>query len=143
MNLETGDIWKYHDAGHTICVATNGIVRVDGNAVMGRGIALEAGTRFPQLKRELGDKLFGGNHVYWFPEFRIITFPTKHHWMYDSDLKLIHKSAVQLAKVVKDNNIAGPIYLPAPGCGNGNLTWEQVCPAIMDVLDDNFTVVTL
>jgi hypothetical protein len=33
------------------------------------------------------------------------------------------------------------ILLPRPGCGNGQLDWAQVGPAIAPLLDDRVTIV--
>ena len=40
-----------------ICITTNGFVRSDGRAVMGRGCALEAKKLFPDIDKKLGEIL--------------------------------------------------------------------------------------
>lgn len=85
-----GDIFglpKNHN--EAVCITTNGIVKTNGCAVMGAGIAKQANISFNGLARDLGALLSQyGNRVYdmglrknnisgkW---IRIITFPTKHH----------------------------------------------------------------
>lgn len=53
----------FDEQGDAVCVTTNGIVKANGEAVMGAGIAKEA-NRY-NLARELGTRLrAGGNHCY-------------------------------------------------------------------------------
>ena len=56
MKEITGDIWDYHKQGHWIVITTNGTVKSNGEAVMGRGIALQARAKFiqhPDLREKL------------------------------------------------------------------------------------------
>jgi hypothetical protein len=46
-----GNIWDYYDKGHWIVITTNGIVNKNGEAIMGRGVALEAAKKFKDLPR--------------------------------------------------------------------------------------------
>jgi hypothetical protein len=34
------------------------------------------------------------------------------------------------------------VLVPRPGCGNGQLDWEDVKPILLDHFDDRFIVVT-
>ena len=85
MKEVIGDIWDYHDQGHWIVITTNGIVKSNGEAVMGKGIALQAKQRYPDLPKELGQSItFCGNTVRVlgrppFSGYRLVSFPTKHH----------------------------------------------------------------
>lgn len=80
-----GNIWDYYDKGYNICITTNGFVKKNGCAVMGRGTALQAKRRFPRLDRKLGDMLGGPTvdnpSTYWMliEEImpRVFTFPVK------------------------------------------------------------------
>ena len=131
------DIWKYHELGKTVVIPTNGKCKLDGHAVMGKGLAKQATDRFPTLPLLLGEKLrVSGNHVYCFCTLRIITFPTKHDWRNDADISLIQQSAHELTRFIDRNahSDAMPVYMPHVGCGAGNLTWEQVGPIIRNVL---------
>lgn len=59
-----GNLWRFHRDGAWIVVPTNGLVRRDGYAVMGRGVAAQAAQRFPTLQATLGGLLMSrGNHV--------------------------------------------------------------------------------
>jgi hypothetical protein len=47
-----------------LAFTTNGFVKKNGEAVMGRGIAKEVATHFPRIPRCLGDSIkYHGNHV--------------------------------------------------------------------------------
>ena len=148
----TGDLWILAK-GSPLCITTNGDINSRGRAVMGRGIALEAAQRFPELPRELA-KLIAmyGNHVhplFWHPIsglvnlYFLISFPVKDDWREAADPKLILRSAIELVKLA-DRMLLDflKIYLPRPGCSNGHLKWEDVKPIIEPLLDDRFVVVT-
>jgi hypothetical protein len=137
----SGDIWEPHVRGYWIVITTNGIVRKDGACVMGRGVARDAALRYPTLPFDLGHLLTKhGNHVFHLKRYKIITFPVKHHWREPADLDLIRQSAVEL--LTDSVTLAPPeIYLVRPGCGNGQLDWEDVRPVLAPILDDRFIVV--
>lgn len=141
MKESTGNLWNYHEAGFWIAITTNGVVKRDGSAVMGRGVALQARHRFPRLAYELGTQIQqSGNRVFAFPQYRLYTLPVKHQWWEKADVDLIIASCHQLAVLVPPDQV---VYLVRPGCGNGGLAWEAVRPAIADILDDRFVVVEL
>jgi hypothetical protein len=142
-----GDLWDFHSLGHYICITTNGAVRRDGACVMGRGIAKQAAQRFPRLPYDVGKLLKSSFlHPMLLPEYRLVTFPVKHHWSELADLQLIENSATWLMAANTEISIpafAKGVYLPRPGCGNGGLTWDVVRPVIAPILDDRFTVVEI
>jgi hypothetical protein len=79
------DLWSAEADAR--CITTNGYVRKNGAAVLGRGVALQATKRFPDLEAKLGERLAAsGNRVYVFPEMQfdgatIVTFPVKPNHM--------------------------------------------------------------
>lgn len=137
MRVERGNIWTKYDEGSPICITTNGIVRRDGCAVMGRGVAWEAAQRFPYIQRELGEQLQRiGNHVSYFSQYHLFTFPVKHHWQQPAELALIERS---VGEIMGSPFVHRTVYLPKPGCGNGLLKWESVEPVVAK-LDDRFVI---
>ncbi len=63
MKEYVGDIWQ--SGADVICVTTNGVLRKNGDLVMGAGIALEAKKRYPRLPAFLGGCVKRcGNHLY-------------------------------------------------------------------------------
>ena len=131
-----------------VCVTTNGIIKKDGTAVMGAGIAKTTNQRF-KVSDKLADNLrTNGNTVcdlgsyYWrTSKFHIFAFPTKHDWKDPSNLELIEQSAQQLVNIVNTQGFEH-IFLTRPGCGCGGLDWEnQVKPLLEPIFDDRFTIV--
>lgn len=146
----TGDLWTFRHSKKIVrCITTNGFVKADGRAVMGKGCAWEAAERFPQLPAKVGEHIRkNGNVVGLFPllesftlsDTTVLTFPVKHVWWDRADLKLIQQSADALCDIAC--GVLDTVYILArPGCGNGGLTWEQVKPVI-DFLPDNVLVIT-
>ncbi len=78
-------------------VTTNGMIRKNGNAVCGKGQALEAKKLFRGLEALLGKYLMQyGNRAFYIGTYpmgehltSLVTFPTKHHYRDNSDLTLI------------------------------------------------------
>lgn len=140
-----GNIWDYHNQGYFITITTNGEVDRNNHAIMGAGIAKQAKEKFPSLPNTLGTSLMTkGNIPFLFPEFRIITLPTKEEWRKPSDLTLIVDSCKTLVDIVNNfSSIPIPIYLPKPGCHNGSQLWKVVKEVINPILDDRFIICDL
>lgn len=155
MLEKRGDLWTFQVDYR--CITTNGFVKKNGEAVMGRGCAKQAATRWPGLPRVLGDLIHEyGNvtqeigystltdgeikHCAW----DLVSFPVKHHWREKADLALIERSAHQLVELVNEEPDPDEVevVIPRPGCGNGQLDWEDVEPVIEPILDDRFTIIT-
>lgn len=144
-----GNLWSYLPSADARVITTNGFIKQNGEAVMGRGCAAEAARTFPLLPRMLGKRLKSdGNHVHVFRkdqvdglDYDLVTMPVKHKWHENADLELIFRSACELADEA-DHYGWGEVILPRPGCGNGNLDWEEVRATIKAVLDERFYVIT-
>lgn len=134
--------------GDAVCVTTNGIIKKDGTAVMGKGIALEADRRFNisarlgQYLKQYGNRAFNmGTYQNNGQTIALFTFPTKHDWKDLSDITLICKSAEEVMQMCDKFNIQR-CFLPPPGCGCGGLSWEvTVSPWLSNILDDRFYVI--
>lgn len=119
-------------------ITTNGTVRKDGRAVMGRGCAYQAAQRYPKLPIQLGLRLAEfGNHVFLFQDFSLITFPVKHHWHERADLDLIAQSVEELKALI---NTKRAYTMVRPGCGNGHLNWKRVRPLLQSLPDNVFII---
>jgi len=139
-----GDLWNLGRAYGAICVPTNGLVKNNGDAVMGRGVALQAVARYPGCERILGDQLKAhGNHVTVIssdPSKPILfAFPTKHDWRDPSDPDLIRRSCRELAELIVTRYRPGfTCLLPRPGVGLGGLDWESIVrPILVAQFDGN------
>lgn len=141
MKELTGNLWRYYNAPqHIICITTNGFVKKDGTAVMGRGCANEARFRIPGIATELGKRIRAeGNKPCWLYH-NVISFPVKHAWYEPADLALIRTSARWLGAAARAHQEFSFI-LPRPGCGNGKLSYCDVKPILVDLLPDNVYVI--
>jgi O-acetyl-ADP-ribose deacetylase (regulator of RNase III) len=107
--------------------------------VMGKGIALQFKRAFPQnfkayaaaVKADqvsIGKMFVYDNGVLSQPRF-IINFPTKQHWRNASQLAYIDAGLEDLVQAIHAYGIHS-IAVPALGCSNGGLTWNEVQPRI-------------
>jgi hypothetical protein len=137
-----GDMFALMSDFDAVGIPTNGDYNKFGDAVMGRGVAAAARSRWPILAEFLGAALARyGNHVHFFendvepkPKF-IFSFPTKHHARdRNSDPVLIERSCKELMSAIASKNLTR-VLLPRPGCGCGGLDWAQVKRILGPVLD--------
>lgn len=136
MIVASGNLWRIPADFRVI--TTNGSIRADGCAVLGRGCAREATQRYPGLASALGARLMArGNRVHFFEAYGLFTFPVKHQWMEKADLDLIRASTEAFASQLLTS---ARYVMPRAGCGNGRLAWADVEP-ILAMLPDNVTVV--
>lgn len=145
------DLWEARADCRVI--TTNGFVKTNGKAVMGRGCAREASDKFPGLARDIGMTLehcgvvptlfiLQQPHVSKTRRTHLITLPVKYHWQDKADIELIVRSTKLLVELV-DRHSYESVVLPRPGCGNGWLNWSFVKPWIEPLLDNRFTAVHL
>jgi O-acetyl-ADP-ribose deacetylase (regulator of RNase III) len=142
MRESTGDLWAY--PADAICVPTCGVVKANGELVMGAGVAREAARRYPALPAYYGRAVreAGNAPVAHFGLRTVVSFPTKHHWNQPAVLPLIEQSAriiVTLADAYGWRNMV----LPRVGCGFGGLEWSDVRPVLSAILGERFVVVRL
>ncbi len=136
-----GNIWDFHKKGHWIVITTNGTVKANGEAVMGRGIALQAKRRYPDIPKLLGENIRKyGNRPYQLFPYRVITLPVKFHWRTKADLNLIREGLIQISDILFHFGHK-KVYMVRPGCGNGQLDWEDVKPVLERFLGDRFVIV--
>lgn len=129
-----GDMFAEYLSPEVIYViTTNGYVKNDGSAVMGRGTALVAAQINKSLPKVLGDLLLShGNRPFLLPG-NFVSLPVKHKWDEKADLGLIDMSLQHLySLLVHYWTPERKVYLPRPGCGNGQLSWDTVQPFVED-----------
>lgn len=112
--------------------------------VMGKGVALQFKqahpANFAAYKRACDNndvrigRMFVWDSHRAGPRRFIINFPTKGHWRSKSRLADIEAGLRDLAHRVTELGITS-IALPALGCGNGGLDWNDVLPRIKKALD--------
>lgn len=138
-----GNLWDFFGKeNYVICITTNGCVKTNRKAVMGKGCAAEAAARFPFLARRLGDLVLNvGNKVHdLFPKSMVmLSFPVKHNWWEKADLDLIRESSTRLQQIA--NEYSKRIFiLPRPGCSNGRLNWEDVKPILINMSNNIWVI---
>lgn len=140
-----GDAWELSKDFDVMCITTNGTIKNNGYAVMGRGIAKEAAIRYPHIAKLLGDVISKQGVIcaplMWVNEDAtlIYAFPVKYNWWEKADIELIKKSCLEMVEFYSGNQFT--ILLPRPGCGYGQLNWEDVKKEIEPLLDDRFYIV--
>lgn len=155
-----GDLFELIGKVDFICITTNGTVKSNGSAVMGRGCALQAKTRWRGLDEYLGSLIRQHGNVPMYlgvidefkrwrkgdirravPETALLSFPVKHRWDQRANVELIKESAHHVKMLVSLWAICR-VAIPRPGCGNGGLNWADVKPQLEPILDDRFTIIT-
>jgi hypothetical protein len=155
-----------------LCVTTNGFVKNNGEAVMGKGCAKQLAEYYPETPERLGYMLNKkGNKVHELFKrdgVQILSFPVK------TDMEYIVTNKAYIVKHMQNkfalgSNVPGwacvadisiieksakrlvkladkngwkKILLPRPGCGAGELSWNKVQPVLNSILDDRFYAVT-
>lgn len=136
-----GNIWNYLNHG-IIVVPTNGSVKRNGECVMGRGIAAQCASMWPDLPSRLGTQIRkSGNHAYHFTKPSVVSFPVKRAWYEKADLDLIKRSNDEIIDLFSGSADLAAIYVPQVGCGNGGRTWEEVEPLLTCLNYPNFHLV--
>jgi O-acetyl-ADP-ribose deacetylase (regulator of RNase III) len=132
----TGDLMK--TTAGALCNTVNTV------GVMGKGIALQFKKAFPRnyqvyrnvcMNRQLniGELLAVKDGNLLFGEKLIINFPTKTHWRKPSEYAYVEKGLIALRKYIIANRLKS-LAIPAPGCGNGGLSYKTVKAMIENYL---------
>jgi hypothetical protein len=144
------DLWQeFGHAGHRIAISTNGFIKKNGEAVMGRGCAKQATLMFEGLAKRFGTYLkehgnvpgylFVQGAVYGDPAWdRLMILPVKHNWWEKADIHLVTTSILFLNGEAC-HNPDWTFHVPRLGCGNGKLNWSDVRERMVP-LPDNVVV---
>lgn len=143
MILEKGNMWSVFDETDIFMITTNPIKRKDGAVVMGRGIALEAKTRFPQLPYDFGNELNklhpevdqqNVGYIGTYNKTPIYFFMVKDHWNNPASIGIISMSCFYLKHGFDWGSKR--IDLNFPGIGNGKLSRDSVLPFLNELPDN-------
>lgn len=139
---------RHRDDVNAIVITTNGFVKNDGRCVMGRGCAKRAKELYPGIDLDLGSNISQyGNHVYVLRPSTgvspaVVSFPVKDFWSDPAEPWLIERSCLELVELV-NTSYWNNIWMVRPGCGAGQLSWEEVKPIIKPYFNDRFTICQL
>lgn len=159
-----------HMDGDALVITTNGFVKNNGEAVMGRGIAKQVADALPGFALELGTLInYDGNivhHVRNHNDMALVTAPVKPACVIYDGTNVVAHAAYQfhigdvvpgfwakadpkrIVSTCHDLTILAnimewqTILCPRFGCGAGELKWEDVKPLIEPILDDRFICVS-
>lgn len=177
MKEERRDLWHFlndpkEDRDVTaLVITTNGFVKGNGSAVMGRGCAAEAKRRFPGIEYDLGKSIIKNGNITSIisDDPLIVAFPVKSGELWvTEDCKLSKILPQYRERFSQDDKVPGwmleassvlifesaiqlvalanefgwkRIIVPRPGCGAGGLKWESVRPILFPIFDDRFIIV--
>jgi len=148
MRESTQNLWtQFGVEGNRIAISTNGFVKSNGDAVMGRGCALEAQKKFPGVARLLGNYIRDNGNVpgYLFVDTtnnpkndRLMILPVKQVWWQAADPELVRDS-IRFLCYEAGHWPDWTFHIPRLGCGNGRLDWRLV-RSWMGAVPDNVIV---
>jgi hypothetical protein len=128
MTEKSCHLWLEHTEFR--CILTSGAVS-GGAAVLETRSARDAAGKFAGIAEDLGSMILArGNHVQ-LVRPGVIAFPIKQYQLSGPTKQVIERSARELAELVK----AAKTVLPKPGCGPGELNWEDVKAALASLPD--------
>jgi O-acetyl-ADP-ribose deacetylase (regulator of RNase III) len=121
--------------------------------VAGKGLALEFKKRFPEAHADYAQACRWGlvklgevwvTTIHDGPErnLYVFHFPTKGHWRQKSSLKYIALGIVSLYGAAWGAGVSS-IAIPALGCGEGGLDWQDVRPLLHEAFAQGPMVATL
>lgn len=105
---------------------------------MGKGLALQFKNRWPELDQ--AHKKACHEDVFYKPGFavvdveggkKVVFIATKRHWRNPSQLHWVDHGLMSLAEHYPDYGIQS-LAIPALGCGEGRLHWQEVRPLIVE-----------
>jgi len=136
-----GNIWNSYDISDIFVITGNSFVRNDGKLTMGRGIALEARIKFPDIDKIFGKMVVskcGHLGIYNIIIYeRIFLLQTKISFKDKSTIELIKDSINKLKTYITPDKIVNMVF---PGIGFGGLCKEEVYQNCLMDLPLNVTV---
>lgn len=147
FNIMVGNPYESCNSRDVICVTTNGTIKKDGQAMMGRGVARFVRDTFQNIDTKLGNliKAYGnrvfnlGTQEYSGKQLILFSFPNQADMSSKIDAKLIKKSIDELVDLCNKFQLKGKVYLPVPCVRIGDATWQEIKPLLAS-LDDRFVI---
>ncbi len=148
MIYEFGNMWDIVDETDLFLITANGVIRQDGELVMGAGMALQVKNVYPDLPSVFGKAMINMyDNTYGYYKYGLMIMPhdppigafqTKGYYRENTALDFIKDStSVLFAYLTHQPNIR--VDLNYPGIGLGGRTVEEVEP-IISMLPDNVHV---
>ena len=149
LRIVKQDMWNFIGKVDAICITTNGFVKKDGKAVMGRGCAQEAKRRYPNIDFILAKHIQQKGNV---PGVlaedkgtKIISFPVKPEQAVFDKLEEACKNTVKhmrdkVSKMVQDNKFVVPGWACRADTGIIQLSCNNM---IKEANKNNFSTIVL
>jgi O-acetyl-ADP-ribose deacetylase (regulator of RNase III) len=119
--------------------ATTIVVPVNTMGATGKGLALYVAQEYPMVELEYkrlcrARRITTEGGLGWASSegINFCLFPTKRHWKYPSQIDWIKNGLRALQADLLPSEI---VAIPALGCGEGRLPWEQVRPLIHEYMN--------
>jgi hypothetical protein len=166
VHIIKANIVNLWNTGNIVCVTTNGFIKKNGEAVMGRGNALAMAKAIPKLPLCLANHIRTNGNVVGPIYKKVISFPVKPiqgdysevlphmrknykptdtipGFFCKARVDIIEKSVNELNELITqyDEHIKN-IYLPIPGVNNGQLTFDNI-KHILNNLNNKVVLVNL
>lgn len=169
FRMQKADAWSLPEAD-AVCITTNGFVSARGLAAVGMGVAKAAKDRYPQLGKWMAQKLHINGHCVQVvckvvADPYLVSFPVKPAFVVSNgqnvvsfkqveypagtwvpgfyakaSLALIERSLQELVHLTELMQWQH-VVLPRPGCGAGELRWEDMAVLLARYLDHRFILV--
>lgn len=148
MIRERGDMWSIFGHTDVFLFTGNSYIRKDGALVMGRGIAKQVATRFPEVPYDLGKQI---DHLkeynvlladkHYNEKTNIGVLQVKYHFADAADLALVEESLIILKMWTEeyDENVRFDINYPAIGYGRRSI---EIIEPMVEELPNNVHVWT-
>ena len=144
MKIIKDNIWSYLDKNIILIIPINLVVKLNGELVMGAGLALQAKNRYPGVAKDFGKEISIDNKIR--PRFNtgngwLFGFPTKVHYKDDSNYTLV-TTALQEIQKLAEKGYEHNFYVPLLGSGCGKLNYGDMLKLhIKYLLAPNITLV--
>lgn len=117
---------------------------INCEGIQGKGLALAVSKKYPTVEKTLkeaakrGEITIGEIIEDWLPFYEpvlcVLCFPTKKEWRNPSHIDYISLGLKRLAAIVSRKGIKS-IAIPALGCGEGGLNYEEVKTLIINTFE--------
>lgn len=144
VKFAVGNMWQ--EKADIYLATTNSVINLNGELVMGAGVAKEMKLRYPESSKLFAESMMDNPQyqkygVIIIKHLGIGAFQTKYDWRNPSPVELIEYSTNALLKYCM-NNPTTTIFLTYPGIGNGGLI-KDVVRSIIQQLPDTVTIWSL
>jgi hypothetical protein len=144
FHIRERNMWSYINKVDAICITTNGFVKKDGYAVMGKGCAFQATKRYKNISKILGEYINAyGNRPFNLIKdgiTQILSFPVKPiHIIANNEEEIMNNSVRHMiSKFIKEKEIKEKVFIPGWACLADPNIIRQSCKNVT-IMADKFS----